>query len=178
MSLFPCISVWTVQNADCRLTQTIVFRVRKQWDYSCLVFICMVKITASGGSRGGVWAGPAPTPLFLEQTEARRTENNFLGDQAPPYLRIWMTAPSPPYLKVLIRHWGLQQSAVCILYWPVSVFFLGSPTSCGYPKTCMITLTLYSHLSHITFPITFFPCTITIYYYWVDYNYFWWLEAK
>ena len=24
---------------------------------------------------------------------------------APPYLRVWMTAPPLPYLKVWIRHW-------------------------------------------------------------------------
>ena len=51
----------------------------------------------SGGSREG--AGGAS--LFLDQTEARRAENNFFGDQLtpapppppPPYLRLWMTAP-------------------------------------------------------------------------------------
>ena len=52
-------------------------------------------------------------PLFLDQTEARRAEKNFLGDcppPPPPYLRVWMTArarprPLPPYLNVWIRHW-------------------------------------------------------------------------
>ena len=48
----------------------------------------------SGGSRGRVWLGP---PLFLDQTEARRTDKTFfwrLGPP-PPYLRVWMTVPSP-----------------------------------------------------------------------------------
>ena len=38
--------------------------------------------------------GPGP-PLFLDQNEARR---------ASPYLRVWITAPPPSYLKVCIRH--------------------------------------------------------------------------
>ena len=29
-------------------------------------------------------------PLFLDQTKARRTERNYLGDRAPPYLRVWI----------------------------------------------------------------------------------------
>ena len=45
------------------------------------------------GSRG---PNPSPPPLLLDQTEARRAEINFFGDQAPPYLRVWMTAPLPP----------------------------------------------------------------------------------
>ena len=55
----------------------------------------------SCGSRRGAQRGPAP-PLFLDQNEARRADKkNF--ESAPPYLRVWMTAP-PPYLKVWIRH--------------------------------------------------------------------------
>ena len=38
---------------------------------------------------------PPPPPLLLDQTEARRAEINVFGDQAPPYLRVWMTAPFP-----------------------------------------------------------------------------------
>ena len=30
-------------------------------------------------------------PLFLDQTEAQRAENNFF--RPPPYLGVWMTAP-------------------------------------------------------------------------------------
>ena len=55
------------------------------------------------GPRGG----PShPSPLFLDQTEARRAEKNFLEDRTSPYLRVWMTAPPPPplILKVWIRH--------------------------------------------------------------------------
>ena len=33
-------------------------------------------------------------PLFLDQTEARKAEKKFFWDH-PPYLRVWMTAPSP-----------------------------------------------------------------------------------
>ena len=43
------------------------------------------------GAGGGGLAGPS---LFLDQTEARRSEN-FFRDRLPPpsYLRVWMTAP-------------------------------------------------------------------------------------
>ena len=34
------------------------------------------------GSRGGAQRGPAPSPLFLHQNEARRAEKNL--SQAPP----------------------------------------------------------------------------------------------
>ena len=53
---------------------------------------------------------PPPPPLFLNQTEARRAEKQIFGGRAPPYLRVWMTAPTPrlsAYLKVWIRHWIL-----------------------------------------------------------------------
>ena len=50
----------------------------------------------SGGSRGGAQAPPPPSPsLCLDQTEARRAKK-ILGERAPPYLSIWMTAPPPP----------------------------------------------------------------------------------
>ena len=48
----------------------------------------------SCGSRGGAQRGPAPTPLFLDQNEARIAEKN-LESGPPSYLRVWMTAP--PY---------------------------------------------------------------------------------
>ena len=37
--------------------------------------------------------GVGPRSLFLDQTEARRAEKNFLETEPPPYLRIWMAAP-------------------------------------------------------------------------------------
>ena len=75
----------------------------------------------SGRSRGG-------HPLFLDQTEARRAEKNFiwdrppslisgsgwpslhplsrgLDDRPPPLSRGLDDRPSTPYLKVWIRHW-------------------------------------------------------------------------
>ena len=48
------------------------------------------------GSRGGVRG--ARSPLFLDQTEARRAEK-FFWDH-PPYLRVWMTGP-PPLLHLI-----------------------------------------------------------------------------
>ena len=63
---------------------------------------CIIKtVIVSGGSRGG--ARGARPPLFLDQTEARRTEKKFFEPPPPPYLMVWI--PPPPYLKVWIRHW-------------------------------------------------------------------------
>ena len=51
--------------------------------------------TPSGGSRGGVRGTRPLPPYFLEQAEAQRTEKVLFGDPPPPpYLRVWMTAPS------------------------------------------------------------------------------------
>ena len=47
---------------------------------------------------------PPPVPLFLDQTETRRAEKIRFGDRPPFFLRVWMTAPPPPYLKVWIRY--------------------------------------------------------------------------
>ena len=44
-------------------------------------------------SRGG----PGP-PFFLDQTAAQRAEKCFGGRPPPPYLRVWMTAPPPPFI--------------------------------------------------------------------------------
>ena len=61
-------------------------------------------IILSGGSRGGARGGHPP--LCFDQTEARKAEKIFFGDRTPPLSQGWMTAPppSPPYLKVWIRH--------------------------------------------------------------------------
>ena len=64
---------------------------------------CIIKtVIVSGGSRGG--ARGARPPLFLDQTEARRTEKKFF-DPPPPISHGLYTPPPPPYLKVWIRHW-------------------------------------------------------------------------
>ena len=48
--------------------------------------------------------GGAGSPIILDQTETRRAEKKFLETCTPPFLRIWMIAPPPSYLKVWIRH--------------------------------------------------------------------------
>ena len=62
---------------------------------------CIDSVADPGQGLGG------PSPLFLDQTEARMAEKKKLR-HGPPYLRVRMTAPSPPppfpYLKVRIRH--------------------------------------------------------------------------
>ena len=40
--------------------------------------------------------GPEPSPLFLDQTEARRAERNFLRDPAPESLSQGLDDRSPP----------------------------------------------------------------------------------
>ena len=39
---------------------------------------------------GGAQGARSPSPLFLDQTEARRAQKNFLGDRPPP--------PPPPLI--------------------------------------------------------------------------------
>ena len=41
-SMISSVSYGAVENEDCRLTEAIVFRVRKQWDCCCHVLICIV----------------------------------------------------------------------------------------------------------------------------------------
>ena len=55
--------------------------------------LCYHAINISDRSRGG----DREPPLFFDQNEARRAENNFLGDRPLP-------PPPPPYLKVWIHH--------------------------------------------------------------------------
>ena len=61
-------------------------------------------VKISGGSKGGACCPPNPPPpphpLFLDQTEAPRAEKLFLETGLPPpYLRVWMTVPPPPFLS-------------------------------------------------------------------------------
>ena len=60
--------------------------------------IAVVVIAVSGGSRGGA-GGSRPTPLFLDQTKARRAEKIFLKNHPLPL----------PYLTVWIRLWPLRK---------------------------------------------------------------------
>ena len=48
----------------------------------------------------GEGAGGPALPLVLDQTEARRAEKKFF----------WDRPPSPPYLKVWIRHWTIYNT--------------------------------------------------------------------
>ena len=50
----------------------------------------------SCGSRGGAQRGPAPTPLFLDQNEARIADKNF--DSGPPPLSQGLDEPPPPLI--------------------------------------------------------------------------------
>ena len=62
---------------------------------------------SSGGSRRGARGGRGRAPpLFLDQTEARRTEKFFWETAPPPPLSkaLYDRSPPPPYLKVWIRH--------------------------------------------------------------------------
>ena len=55
------------------------------------VFIALTGVDPGEGPRGA-----QAIPLFLDQTEARRSD--FFFRPAPPYLRAWMTAPPSPRL--------------------------------------------------------------------------------
>ena len=51
-------------------------------------------IQHSGGSRGGTRGGPPPAPIFRPNWGPKGQKTFFL-ETAPPFLRIWMTAPPP-----------------------------------------------------------------------------------
>ena len=57
-----------------------------------------IEFLISGGSRKGPAPTPPPPPLFLDQTEARRS-NFFWTGFHPTYLRVWM--PGPPLTEGL-----------------------------------------------------------------------------
>ena len=59
----------------------------------------------------GEW--PGPLPLICRPKWAQRAGKNFLGDWAPPNLRVWMTRP-PTYLKAWIRHCNALQMTIKI----------------------------------------------------------------
>ena len=60
------------------------------WTHFTSKFAVTLQWRIQGRGPGG------PPPLFPDQTEARRVEKNFFGDQhPPPYLRVWMTASLP-----------------------------------------------------------------------------------
>ena len=63
--------------------------------------------------------GSQALPLFLNQTEARRAEKNFLRPPSP-YLRVWMTAPPLPAPHLIWR----SRSAIAV--------FL--PSQCWYTR--------------------------------------------
>ena len=57
-----------------------------------------------------IQGGPGdPLPLFLDQTEVRRAEKNFLETVPPLFKGLDDLPPSPRYLKVWIRHCTLRQ---------------------------------------------------------------------
>ena len=66
------------------------------------------------GARGPGGPGAQASPLFLDQTEARKGENTFLWDRPPP-------PPPNPYLKVWIRYWHVLKPEWVLLL--ISVFF-------------------------------------------------------
>ena len=55
--------------------------------------MCITIPVADPGEGGD--RGPNPPPPFLDQSEARRSEKKFFGDQAPTFQRVWMTPPTP-----------------------------------------------------------------------------------
>ena len=58
--------------------------------YSLPLFPITLNMTSVADPGEGP-GGPAPPPLFLHQTDARRAEKNF--GTPPLYLRVWMTGP-------------------------------------------------------------------------------------
>ena len=66
----------------------------------------LLRVTFQGRGPGGL--GP---PLFLDQTEARRAQKNFLGDQASPFSKGLddFPPPHPPLSE------GLHPVLFCVI---------------------------------------------------------------
>ena len=46
---------------------------------------------------------PPPPPIIFQPNQGLKGRKKFLGDWAPPFLRVWITPPPPPpYLMVWI----------------------------------------------------------------------------
>ena len=70
----------------------------------CLQSTTIYLIGQTGFTVTDIGEGPGPGPsLFLDQTEARRAQKNFL-ETAPPPQSKGLDDWGPPYLKVSIRH--------------------------------------------------------------------------
>ena len=71
----------------------------------------------SDESRGGGHGGPAPLPLFLDQTEARKAEN-FWGGRPPPSLSKGVDDRPPPLSQdldpALIISTNILEATICI----------------------------------------------------------------
>ena len=92
-------------------------KIIRLWWRSCTEsFDCCIKscrcnqLQCSCGSRG---VARFPPPLICRPKWAQRAGKNFLGDWAPPNLRVWMTRP-PTYLKAWIRHCNALQMTLKI----------------------------------------------------------------
>ena len=58
----------------------------------------------SGVPGEGPGGGGAAPPYFETKLRPERPKKVF-SDRLPPYLRVCMTGPPSPYLKIWIRHW-------------------------------------------------------------------------
>ena len=79
----------------------------------------MLQWRIQGRGQGG------PSPLFLDQTEARRSEKKTFGDRpSPPYLRLDDQGPPPPYLKFWIRHCVIRYTHILHICYKPNMFLL------------------------------------------------------
>ena len=89
------------------------YKVSVQWKFKLLNFLVdsvlmWVKKPCSGGSRGGARGPGSPPPphlIFRPKWGPKGRKNIFFETGPRPYLRFWVTSPTPhpPYLKVWIR---------------------------------------------------------------------------
>jgi len=100
----PSFTFYVEREIETTIFVFFFFRLSRPLEFNARKIRQHLKLIERDGTSGDPGKGPGEPdlPLFLDPTEARRAEKT-LGRPAPPYLRIWMTAPAP-YLKVWIRH--------------------------------------------------------------------------
>ena len=102
-----------------------------------------------------------PGPHIFRPTEARRAKKICFGDQAPPYLRVWMTGPPSPLHcmsrsgSVTVVHDKLFQCLKRFIYLLYKMFYLWQLSSIDRYFLGILAMFLRQKFGYIVFHLTF-----------------------
>ena len=101
-----------------------------------------------------------PGPHIFRPTEARRAKKICFGDQAPPYLRVWMTGPPSPLHcmsrsgSVTVVHDKLFQCLKRFIYLLYKMFYLWQLSSIDRYFLGILAMFLRQKFGYIVFHLT------------------------